>query len=134
MYWMCYCYVGKEEEVLEIFNIGFLCVFIKLYIFFWKGLLEGWIRCLIFYSLVDYYCKYDCKLCFFFVEDWDVFMDVIFLYNFYFEDMVSLIDQLFKVIWEVFWFYVVDGYIYVEIGDCLGISVGILKWYLFNVC
>ena len=132
MYRMCYRYAGKEEEALEILNTGFLRVFTKLHTFSWQGSLEGWIRRLIFHSLADYYRKHDRKLRFLPVEDWDAPADATPLHNLYFEDMVSLIDQLPKATREVFWLYAVDGYTHVEIGDRLGISAGTSKWHLSN--
>lgn len=133
MMWMCLCYIQDKIVVLDILNIGFFRVFKKLEKYFFNGLLEGWIWRLVFYSLLDYFKKYNNQVYFFDLEDWDglVFDNV--LSQLYLEDIFKLVFYLLDVMREVFYLYVIEGYMYVEIGKQLGISIGILKWYFFNV-
>lgn len=132
MYRMCMRHTGNEETALEILNAGFLRVFTKIATFEAKGSLEGWIRRIVFHALADHYRQKDRQVHFLPLADWDTPVAATPLQNLYFEDMVTLIDQLPQATREVFWRFAVEGYTHPEISTQLGISVGTSKWHLSN--
>ncbi len=127
---MCLRYTNDKDVALEIINTGFLRVFQKLHTFSFKGSFEGWIRRLVFHSLADHFKKQSKQIRFLEVSEKDGRSSDSVLNKLYYEDIISLVDNLTGSTKEVFWLYAVEGFTHVEVGKKLGISPGTSKWYL----
>ena len=111
---MCMRYTSDRDKAMEIVNIGFLRVFQKLHTFEFKGLLEGWIRRLVFHALSDYFRKDKKYLQFMVFEERDESSQAQAHSNLYAEDILKMVDTLPPATQEVFRLYAIEGYTHVE--------------------
>lgn len=127
---MCYRYTTDRDKAMIIVNDGFLKVFKKLDTFQNKGSFEGWIRRIVFNSLSDYFKKENRYLKFLILEERDQAQVSNSSDNLYYEDLLTLVEQLPFATSEVFKLYAIEGYTHKEIGKKLNISDGTSKWHL----
>ncbi len=127
---MCYRYTSDQDKAMIIVNDGFLKVFKKLNTYQGKGSFEGWIRRIVFNALSDYFKKENRYLKFLILEEKDKPQLSTNSDNLYYEDLLSMIDQLPYASSEVFKLYAIEGYSHKEIAQKLSISDGTSKWHL----
>ncbi len=130
---MCLKHTRDRDKSMEILNDGFFKVFSKIQYYQNKGSFEGWIRRIIYHSIVDYY-RANKKHQNLVSPDDLVFKsvpekatDILAV-----EDLFTLVDRLPKTTKDVFMLFAVEGYKHIEIAQILGISTGTSKWHLSN--
>jgi RNA polymerase sigma factor (sigma-70 family) len=134
MYAMCSRYTNDEEETLSILNNGFLKVFQNIQTFEFKGSFEGWIRRIVYHSMVEFMRKRSRYLQFI-ILDAPVSSNghsPEVLSSLYREDILSLMVHVPKASAKVFELYAIEGYNHREIGEMLGMSENTSKWHLAN--
>ena len=130
---MCLKHTKDKERSMEIINDGFFKVFSKIQMYRHSGSFEGWIRRIMYHSIVDFYrsnksSKYlvsPDELIYESVNE--KVTDILAV-----EDLYALIGQLPKAAQDVFLLFAVEGYKHDEIASILGISSGTSKWHLSN--
>lgn len=130
---MCLKHTKDKEKSLEILNDGFFKVFSKIHLFKHSGSFEGWIRRIIYHSIVDYYRSSQSKRPY--VSPDELIYESVdekVTDSLAVEDLFSLIGQLPKASQDVFLLFAVEGYKHDEIALILGISSGTSKWHLSN--
>jgi len=134
MFLMCKKYVRDEEEAILIINNGFLKVFQNIEHFAFKGSFEGWIRRIVYHSLVEYFRKQNRYLKFIILEEvkQERASNDSALERLYTEDLLNLIKDIPPMSAKIFEMYALDGYNHREIGEALGISENTSKWHLSN--
>ena len=122
-------YTTDPDKLIDILNNGFLRVFKKIDTFQHKGSFEGWVRRLIFHSLSDYFRTKKSDIRFMlFEENYDLIEKP--NTQMYYDDLMTLVQQLPEKHMKVFHLFAIEGYIHKEIGKELGISENTSKWYL----
>ncbi len=130
---MCLKHTKDQEKSLEILNDGFFKVFTKIHLYKNTGSFEGWIRRIIYHSIVDYFRANKSKKAF--VSPDELIYEAVnerVTDKLAVDDLFSLIHQLPKASQDVFVLFAVEGYKHEEIASTLGISVGTSKWHLSN--
>lgn len=130
---MCLKHTKNEQTSLEILNEGFFKVFSKIHLFKNAGSFEGWIRRIMYHSIVDYFRAN--KINKLFVSPDELIYERIEEKandNLAFEDLFKMVGQLPKPTQDVFLLFAVEGYKHIEIAEILGISTGTSKWHLSN--
>ena len=130
---MCLKHTKDQSTSLEIINDGFFKVFSKIHLYKHSGSFEGWIRRIIYHSIVDYYRANKSsrllvspdELIYESVDEKATDMLAV-------DDLFALIGQLPKAAQDVFLLFAVEGYKHDEIASILGISSGTSKWHLSN--
>ena len=125
-------YTTDDDKALEILNNGFLKVFKKIHTFRSEGSFEGWIRRIIYHSVSDYFKKESGYLKFIVLEDAEQDTPQNALNGLYYDDLISILDELPERSRQVFNLYAVEGYSHREIAEHLEISEGTSKWHLSN--
>ena len=123
-------YTHDRNLAMEIVNSGFLKVFKKLETFQFSGSLEGWIRKIVYHSLVDHFKKKSSNIHFLEIEKGDKPKENYVLEGLYVEDILKLVDRLPDATRRVFILYAIEGYKHREIATELMISIGTSKWHL----
>ncbi len=130
---MCLKHTRDREKSLEIINDGFFKVFTKIHLYKHNGSFEGWIRRIIYHSIVDFYRSSQSKKSY--VAPDELIYESInekVSSTLAVEDLYALIGQLPKASQDVFLLFAVEGYKHDEIASILGISSGTSKWHLSN--
>jgi RNA polymerase sigma-70 factor (ECF subfamily) len=127
---MCLKYTTDDDEIISIVNDGFLKVFKKISQFERKGSFEGWIRRLMYTTMVDHFRKKKIDIAFIEVPEKISTTGPIVLDDLYFEDLAKYIGKLPETMKTVFVKYHIDGYSHADIAKELAISEGTSKWYL----
>lgn len=127
---MCLRYTSDEDTARLIVNDGFLKVFQKLNQFSSTGSLKGWIKRIVFNSMSDYYRKESKHLKMMILEDDVKVTKATPEASLYYDDIISLVNELSENTRKVFKLYAIDGYNHREIGNLLNISEGNSKWHL----
>jgi RNA polymerase sigma-70 factor (ECF subfamily) len=136
-------YIKCPYKADEVLNNGFLRAFKKMEMYDFKGSFEGWLRRIIFHSVMDY-IKVDKRNNKDVVTDMSLFntnslkrsnIDKQFVEgngctNMCFDQLVQLVNQLPNATGIVFNLYVFEGYTHSQIGEVMNISVGTSKWHL----
>lgn len=127
---MCYQYTRDEDEVLSIINDGFLKVFTKIETYNGTGSFVGWIRKIVFNCLSDFFKVKNRSIRFIMLEDQERVQAEKVHDNFYYDELLSLIQSIPDKHAKVFELYAIEGMKHDEIGKMLGMKTGTSKWYL----
>ncbi len=127
---MCYRYTSDRDKAMQIVNDGFLKVFKNIDRFEAKGSLEGWIRRIVYRSISDFFRSEKKYLRLMVFEEKEKVAESSVLNNFYYEDLIQMINHLPSTSAKVFRLYAVEGYKHREIAKLLNISEGTSKWNL----
>lgn len=125
-------FTQDEERILEILNNGMLRVFQKIDSYSGTGSLEGWIRRIVYHSISDYFKKESRYLKFIVLESAEKNYEENALDELYYEDLLTMVEDLPEKSKAVFKLFAIDGYSHQEIADQLAISPGTSKWHLSN--
>ena len=130
MYAMLLKHTKNSDLSLEVLNSGFLKVFQNLSSFRGDGSFEGWIRRLVYNTMVDFYKKENKYHNFIILSEEDGERNPSGIGNIYLEELLNMINDLSDATARVFKLYAIEGYNHKEIGDLLNISEGTSKWHL----
>ncbi|MBK8698919.1 MAG: RNA polymerase sigma factor [Saprospiraceae bacterium] len=130
MWAMTIRYMQDEDKAMEVLNLGFLKVFLNLERYEFKGSLEGWIRRIIYNTMIDFVRKNNKYVRFMVFEDHDIAASETGPSNLYEEDLLKEVDKLPPATKEVFVLYAIEGYTHKEIADKTSMSEGTSKWHL----
>ena len=130
---MCLKHTKNKDRSLEIINDGFFKVFSKIHLYKHSGSFEGWVRRIMYHSIIDFYrANKSSKLLvspdeLIYKSVDEKATDILAV-----DDLFVLIGQLPKAAKDVFLLFAVEGYKHDEIASILGISSGTSKWHLSN--
>jgi RNA polymerase sigma factor (sigma-70 family) len=133
MYSMCRRHVSQEDEVMSILNNGFLKVFQKISTFENRGSLQGWIRRIVYHTLIEQVRSQQRYRKHIVLDEFPIkgysgqIMDGLLL-----EDIMLLLDKVPNMSRKVFRLYAIEGFNHREIGEKLGINENTSKWHLSN--
>jgi RNA polymerase sigma factor (sigma-70 family) len=127
---MCLRYMKNEADAMDILNDGFLKVFLKIDKYEDKNNLEGWIRRVVYNTLVDHIRKNQKYTRFMVFDEYDAPLKDQANSNLFEEDLMKEIDRLPKTTKDVFKLYAIEGYNHSEIAEMLEMSEGTSRWYL----
>jgi RNA polymerase sigma-70 factor, ECF subfamily len=127
---MCQKYTTDEDEIISIVNDGFLKAFKKIAQFERKGSFEGWLRRLMYTTMVDHFRKKKMDISFLEVPEVISNNEPQILESLYFDDVAKLISKLPESMKNVFLKYHLEGYSHADIAKEFSISEGTSKWYL----
>lgn len=129
---MCRKYMTNEEDILSVVNDGFLKVFINLTKSPVLTNVEGWIRRIIYNTMIDFH------------RSLKSYKSNVSLVDTIFDSAISqspdentdyifrLIDKLPEITKKVFTKYAIEGYSHREISEHLNIRENTSKWHLFE--
>ena len=132
MWSMTLRYLQDEDKAMDVLNMGFLKVFTHLCHYEFKGSLEGWVRRIIYNTMVDFVRQNNRYVKFMVFEDHDTAVAENGPSHLYEEDLLKEIEKLPRASKEVFNLFAIEGYSHQEIAEKLGISEGTSKWHLSN--
>lgn len=130
MYAMVLKHSRNSDFSLEILNSGFLKVFQKIETFRNEGSFEGWMRRLIYNTMVDFFKRENRYHNFIILSEEDGEKESSSIENIYLEELLEMINDLPDATARVFKLYAIEGYNHKEIGELLKISEGTSKWHL----
>ena len=130
MYGMCLRHTSDKTASMSVVNDGFLKVFKNIDKYKHKGSFEGWIRRIVYNSLLDYFRKSSSKQKFIELDSRLKFTEID--DNIEYEELLDVVDTLPENSKIVFIMYAIEGYSHKEIAEIRGIPVGTSKWYLSN--
>ncbi len=130
---MCLKHTKDKDRSLEIINDGFFKVFSKIHLYKHSGSFEGWIRRIMYHSIIDFHRANKSskllvspdELIYESVDEKATDMLAV-------DDLFVLIGELPQAARDVFLLFAVEGYKHDEIAAALGISSGTSKWHLSN--
>lgn len=118
-------YAGKEDEVDEMVNDGFLKVFAKLHLYDNSKSFDAWFRTVIVRTCIDYYRKNSPKVHLLDVQEVNYIpSSENILDKLAAEDILELVQKLPPSYRMVFSLYVVEGYSHGDIAEALNINEG----------
>lgn len=124
-------YTSDEDEIIDILNNGFLRVYKKINQFQHQGSFEGWIRRIIYHSVSNYYRKGKKDMKFLIYKDeFDKEPSISPNHSLYYEDLLSLLDDLPEKHMRVFHLYAIEGMSHKEISQLMAINGNTCRWYL----
>ena len=123
-------YTQDEDQIIDILNDGFLRVFQKIKLYEARGSFEGWIRKLTYHSLSNYFRKHKNDLKFLIYDDVVREPSENFQHSLYYQDLMSLVDNLPEVHMKVFHLFAIDGLSHKEISQRLKMNNNTCRWYL----
>ncbi len=135
MYAICLRYMKKQDEALEVLNLGFFKVFKNIGQFRNQGSFEGWIKRIIINTALDYikerknynhYISPNSE----YLEIYNGETDNSVVSKYNVEEIMKLVHQLPPMAKAVFNLYAIDGYSHREIGEQLNISEVTSRTYL----
>ncbi len=126
----CMRHASDQDIAMQLLNNGFLRVFKKIDTFSFRGSLEGWIRRIIFNCIADFYRKNANQVRYLELAERDEPIDADALSHLYFDDIITLVNELPPATKNVFMLYAIEGYNHREIAEQLSISEGTSKWHL----
>lgn len=127
---ICMRYLSNRDNALEVLNNAFLKVFKNLKSYEYKGSFEGWMKRIVYHSVLDYIkqnATYKKQIVF---EAYEASIDESIAQKLYIEDLLKLLEQVPLASRTVFNMFMMDGYKHEEIAEELGIAVGTSKWHL----
>lgn len=135
MYKMCFRYLKEEESTLDVLNTGFLKVFEKIDSFRSEGSFEGWVRRIIYHSMVEHFRSQRSYQKFIVLEPDQSHpntkkVPASALEELYYEELLELLAELPPKSALVFRMHAIEGYSHREIGSELNMSENTSKWYL----
>lgn len=124
-------YTQDEDQIIDILNDGFLRVFQKVHLFQHKGSFEGWVRKIIYHSISNYFRKYRKDLKFMIYEE-EFKKEPVeqAKHELYYQDLMSLVENLPEKHMKVFHLFSIEGYNHKEISHQLGMNENTCRWYL----
>lgn len=132
MFGMCRKYIHDEEKAMDVLNQGFVKVFKNIPKYESKGSFEGWIRRIVYNTMVDFMRQESRLVKFLVIEEYDQKHYESADQHLYYDDLIVEINRLPPASAEVFKLYCIEGYNHAEIGALMGISEGTSKWHLSN--
>lgn len=132
MWSMTIRYLQDEDKAMDVLNMGFLKVFTHLCNYEFKGSLEGWVRRIIYNTMVDFVRQNNRYVKFMVFDSHDAAVMESGPSALYEEDLLKEIDKLPPASKEVFTLFAIEGYSHQEIAEKLTISEGTSKWHLSN--
>mgnify|MGYP001179414921 CR=1 FL=1 len=129
---MCHRFTHDQDRIIDIVNNGFLRAFQKIHLYEHKGSFEGWLRRLIFHAISDYFKKENRYLKFLILDEKDDSIREEAIHSLYYEDLMSMIEDLPFMSKQVFILFAIEGHSHDEIATKLGIQEGTSKWHLSN--
>lgn len=135
MYRMCVRHIQEEEETLAVLNSGFLKVFQNIESFKNTGSFEGWVRRIIYRTMVEYFRSQKSYQNFIVLGEEDSKgrlgqTSTSALGDLYYEELLELLGELPPKAAAVFRLHAIEGFTHAEIGSQMGISENTSKWYL----
>lgn len=135
MYRMCFRYIKEEDQTLSVLNSGFFKVFEKINTFEHKGSFEGWVRRIIYHSMVEHFRSQKSYQKFIVLETEDSGrssgeVPATALGELYYEELLELLAELPPKAAMVFRMHAIEGFSHPEIGRELNMSENTSKWYL----
>ena len=129
---MCHRFTRDQDRIIGIVNNGFLRAFQKIHLYEHKGSFEGWLRRLVFHAISDYFKKENRYLKFLILDEKDDSIREEAIHSLYYEDLMSLIEDLPYMSKQVFILFAIEGHSHDEIAKQLEIQEGTSKWHLSN--
>jgi len=129
---MCHRFTRDQDRIIDIVNNGFLRAFQKIHLYEHKGSFEGWLRRLVFHAISDYFKKENRYLKFLILDEKDDSIREEAIHSLYYEDLMSLIEDLPYMSKQVFILFAIEGHSHDEIAKQLEIQEGTSKWHLSN--
>jgi RNA polymerase sigma factor (sigma-70 family) len=130
---MCRKHLINEEDALSVLNAGFLKVFQKIHTFENRGSLEGWIRRIVYHTMIEHLRgqkRYKTHIVF--DEPKGVSFKGNIMDELLLEDIMKLLVKVPNMSRKVFKLYAIEGYNHREIGELLSINENTSKWHLSN--
>ena len=125
---MCMQRTHDEMTALSIVNDGFIKVFKNIHSFREEGVLEGWIRRVVYNCLSDYFRRksnvFKLSPVVEKTESPSTFTQL------YYDDILQMVDKLGPVTKEVFMLHAIEGYKHREIAEMINIPENTSKWHL----
>jgi RNA polymerase sigma factor (sigma-70 family) len=123
-------YIDEEQQAEEVLNNGYLRAFQKISQYSFQGSFEGWLRKIVFHAVSDFVkqnMRYTEKVV---LVEKDQFVHKDHADRLYYNQLLSMVQQLPDATRAVFNMYVLEGFSHKEISKALGISEGTSKWHL----
>ncbi len=130
MYGLCIRHTRDEHIAMSVVNDGFMKVFKNINKYKHKGVLEAWIRRIMYNSVNDHYRKKLNKQKYTEIDDTGINPYIYEKLNY--EDLLELINLLTPATKQVFILYAIEGYKHREIAEELDISISTSKWHVSN--
>jgi len=135
MYRMCVRHIKNEDETLSVLNSGFLKVFQNIDRFEHRGSFEGWVRRIIYRTMVEHFRGQKSYQNFIVLDEEDARGTLgktssSVLGELYYEDLLELLADITPKAATVFRLHAIEGFTHPEIGTQLEISENTSKWYL----
>ncbi len=128
MYGMCLRQTSDETASMSIVNDGFLKVFKNIEKYQFKGSFEGWIRKIVYNSMIDHFRNSYSKQKFIEIDSKLKFTEID--TNIEYEELLKIVDTLPENSKSIFIMHAIEGYNHREIAAIKGIPEGTSKWYL----
>lgn len=132
MYGMCLKYIRDEEKAMDVLHQGFLKVYKNISNYESKGSFEGWIRRIVYNTMVDFMRQESRLIRFLDIGDYEVKNNNASDQQLLYDDLIIEINKLPPASCQVFKYYCIEGYNHAEIAELMGISEGTSKWHLSN--
>jgi len=129
---VCKKYTSDESEIILMVNDAFLKVFKNIHLFKKEGSFEGWLKKIIYHTLIDHFRSRDRKMAFLqFVEQVpDRHTEDNVIHHLICAEILELIDQLPENSRQALKLFIVEGYTHTEIATELNISEGTSRWHV----
>lgn len=127
---MCVKYLQDEDSAMDVLNVGFLKVFQNIHKFELKGSFEGWIRRIIYNTMVDFIRSKNNGLKFIALDEAYTVSQSDNQNTLNEEDIIKLIQYLPPASKTVFEMYCLQGYSHAEIAEKLSITESTSRWHL----
>jgi RNA polymerase sigma factor (sigma-70 family) len=122
--------VPDDENAMDVLNRGFLKVFQNISKYQHTGSLEGWVRRIMYNTMVDQIRSNTRNYRFIVLEDHDGDALDDQTQPLIEEDLLKIVDTLPPVTKQVFTYFAIEGYGHADIASMLNISEGTSKWHL----
>ncbi|MBK6364200.1 MAG: RNA polymerase sigma factor [Saprospiraceae bacterium] len=131
---VCFRYTKDENDALSILHDGYLKAYQNIHLYKHIGSFEGWLRKIMYHSVIDHFRHKDRKLAF--LQPVDVLPDVQTNENALNElilgEIYQLLDQLPDNSAKALKLFALEGYSHADIGKELNISEGTSRWHVAN--
>ena len=131
---VCFRYTKDENDALTILHDGYLKAYQNIHLFKKTGSFEGWLRKIMYHSVIDHYRHTDKKLAF--LRPVEVLPDIYTNENALNElilgEIFNLLDQLPDNSAKALKLFAFEGYSHADIGKELNISEGTSRWHVAN--
>jgi RNA polymerase sigma factor (sigma-70 family) len=131
---VCFRYTKNENDALTILHDGYLKAYKNIHLYKKTGSFEGWLRKIMYRSVIDHYRNTDKKLAF--LQPVEVLQDIYTNENALNEliigEIFNLLDQLPDNSAKALKLFAFEGYSHADIGKELNISEGTSRWHVAN--